>query len=113
MPEDILARMSEGDAESSNGDYTSYRSSEIAGMETDESKIMRDKIIKEEEKAVKKARLLVVVALFLCLAAVTSAIYIFASNGDQYSFELEVRNQKQASPCPYPDGAISNALSLA
>jgi hypothetical protein len=95
---DILTKMSEVDVESSNGDSTSHFF-EAPKKENDEVKQMRDRIIKDEEIAVNKARLLVVGALVLCLAAVTSAIYVFARNGDQRSFELEVSNctRKQAS----------------
>jgi hypothetical protein len=57
-------------------------------------KRMRDKIIKKEEKAVRKARILVIGAFIACATAVSVAVYKFASRADYRSFELEVRGRK-------------------
>jgi hypothetical protein len=74
----------------------------------DQDKDLRNRIIKEEEKAVKKARVLVVVALCACIIAVSSAIYVFASNGDKFSFELEVSITILLAP--YSPGIHSNLI---
>jgi hypothetical protein len=55
---------------------------------------MKDRIIKKEEKAVRSARLLVIAAVIACAVATSTAIYIFASNSDQSTFELEVSNNR-------------------
>jgi hypothetical protein len=104
---------------SSKDDYTSEelglgdsrRSQSETGDAKDRGALdddLRNRIIKEEEKAVKKARVLVVVALCACIIAVSSAIYVFASNGDQHSFELEV--SITISLAPYSHGIDSNLI---
>jgi hypothetical protein len=62
---------------------------------TQEDKEMKNRIIKREEKAVRDARLLVAAAIIACAVAVSTAIYIFASNSDQTTFELEVSNNRR------------------
>jgi fructose-1,6-bisphosphatase/inositol monophosphatase family enzyme len=59
-----------------------------------EDKQTKDRIIKKEEEAVRNARLLVAAAITACVVAVSTAVYIFASNGDQKSFDLEVSNNR-------------------
>jgi hypothetical protein len=86
--------LSSSDGGSTNGDRTATEA-----RPNDEYKEMRDNIIGDEEKDVKKARILVVVALCACIIAVSSAIYVFASNGDQFSFELEVSDRNQKLAC--------------
>jgi hypothetical protein len=54
-------------------------------------KEMRDKIIKKEEAAVRKARMIVIGGFIACATAVSVAVYKFASKADFRSFELEVR----------------------
>jgi hypothetical protein len=99
-------KLSSSDSGSKNG---GLRANETGQADSnDEYKKMRDKIIADEEKAVKKARTLVVVALCICIIAVSSAIYVFASNGDQYSFELEV--SITISLAPYSPGIHCNLI---
>jgi hypothetical protein len=62
------------------------------GDNAQEDKDMKDHIIKDEERAVRNARLLVIAAILVCAVAVTTAIYIFANKSDQDTFELEVSN---------------------
>jgi hypothetical protein len=64
--------------------------------EKQEDKEMKDRIIKREEKAVRYARLLLVAAITVCAVAVSTAIFIFASNNDQTTFELEVSMNRHA-----------------
>ena len=54
-------------------------------------KEMRDKIIKKEEKAVRRARMMVVGAFIACATAVCVTVYTFASRADFRNFDLEVR----------------------
>jgi hypothetical protein len=64
-------------------------------------KEMRNKIINKEEKNVRNARCIVIVAGLACATAVAAAINIFARQNDQATFELEVRNsgRSQIHPC--------------
>jgi hypothetical protein len=57
----------------------------------DAEKEMRNKMINKEEKNVRNARFIVIVAGIACAAAVGAAINIFAHQNDQATFELEVR----------------------
>jgi hypothetical protein len=59
-----------------------------------EDKETKDRIIKKEEEAVRNARLLVAAAIAACAVAVSTAVFMFASNGDQKSFALEVSNNR-------------------
>jgi hypothetical protein len=65
-----------------------------AGADAQEDKEMRDRIIKKEEKAVRNARLLVIVAIIACAVAVSTAIYIFSKKSDEDTFNLEVRSNR-------------------
>jgi hypothetical protein len=76
-----------------------------------EDKEMKDHIIKNEEKAVRNARLLVITAILACAVAVTTAIYIFAAKSDQDTFELEVSNNRHMHCCNIviaPDDALTH-----
>jgi hypothetical protein len=99
-------KLSTSDSGSTNGGLTATETGEADP--NDEYKKMRDKIIADEEKAVKKARTLIVVALCACIIAVSSAIYVFAAKGDKFSFELEVSNRN--SLAPYSPGINSNLI---
>jgi hypothetical protein len=81
------------------------------GELTQEDKEMKDRIIKKEEKAVRNARLLAVIA---CAVATSTAIYIFASNSDQSTFELEVSNTRHIHCCSIEHRKIptNDALTL-
>jgi hypothetical protein len=57
----------------------------------DGAKELRETVIKTEESAVNKSRILVGLAILLCAIAVTVAVYLIAKGSDQDSFELEVR----------------------
>jgi hypothetical protein len=65
----------------------------------EEEKELKDKIAKHEEKAVRKARMIVVVAFITCAVAVSVAVYKFASKADFRSFELEVRTCLEDDTC--------------
>jgi hydroxylamine reductase (hybrid-cluster protein) len=69
------------------------------GDDAQDDKEMKDRIIKTEEKAVRNARLLVIAAVIACAVAVSTAIYIFASNSDQSTFEMEVSNNRHIHCC--------------
>ena len=62
-------------------------------------KEMRDKIIKKEEKAVRRARIMVVGAFIACATAVSVTVYTFASRADFRNFELEVRRWLENDTC--------------
>jgi hypothetical protein len=79
-------------ASSSHG--TTHYGSSSQGANAECHKKMKDRIIQTEEKAVRNARLLVIVAIIACAATVSTAIYIFASKGDQTTFELEVSSDR-------------------
>ena len=64
-------------------------------------KKLRDKIIKNEEKAVRKARVIVIAAFISCATAVSVAVYKFASRADYRSFEQEVRKGLSYGFCVY------------
>jgi hypothetical protein len=84
------------------------------GELTQEDKEMKDRIIKKEEKAVRNARLLVIAAVIACAVATSTAIYIFASNSDQSTFELEVSNTRHIHCCSIEHRKIptNDALTL-
>jgi Na+/proline symporter len=67
----------------------------------DADKKMRDKMINKEEKNVRNARFIVIVAGVICAAAVGAAVNIFAHQNEQATFELEVRKtgRRQNHPC--------------
>jgi hypothetical protein len=64
--------------------------SSLQGANAEDDNKMKNRIIRTEEKAVRKARLLVIVAIITSAVAVSTAIYVFASQSDQTTFELEV-----------------------
>jgi hypothetical protein len=61
---------------------------------------IRDTIIKQEEKAVRKARCLVGFAVIVCAITVSVSVYVFAKNGDKESFELEVSFESPEAKSP-------------
>jgi hypothetical protein len=63
--------------------------SESRGTSSDDQDL-RDRIIKEEERNVRGARILVGVAFLTCAVAVTIAVYFFAKKSDTRSFEVQV-----------------------
>lgn len=58
--------------------------------ESESEKALRDRIIKQEEAAVRRARIAVIVAILAAAIAVSVSIYLFAVQSDKTSFELEV-----------------------
>jgi hypothetical protein len=81
------------------------------GGNAQEDKDMKDRIIKDEERAVRNARLLVIAAILVCAVAVTTAIYIFAKKSDEDTFELEVSNNRHIYCCSILIAA-NNVLTL-
>ena len=67
--------------------------------EDEAEKEMRDKIIKKEEKGVRRGRVIVVAAYVACATAVSVMIYTFASRADFRNFELEVRRWLEDDTC--------------
>lgn len=51
---------------------------------------LRETLIKSEEKAVRAARIFVIITVIAMTVAVSVSVYFFASGGDQYSFEIAV-----------------------
>ena len=60
-----------------------------------QTKDLRDTIIKNEEKSVRKARCLVGFAVIACAIAVSVLVYVFAKKGDLKSFELQVSFRRE------------------
>lgn len=84
-------------------------------------KEMRDKIIRREEQAVKRARIVVICAIIAAAVAVSTSIYVFAAQADYHNFELVVRvagQQFQSRPCTpsHPflqyEGYVKDIVSL-
>jgi hypothetical protein len=80
-----------------SSDHTNFHSSSsVAACDVEsgngsvQTKDLRDTIIKNEEKSVKKARRLVGFAVIACAITVSVSVYFFAKKGDQKSFELQV-----------------------
>jgi hypothetical protein len=66
-----------------------------SGTGSVQAKDLRDTIIKNEEKSVKKARRLVGFAVIACAITVSVLVYFFAKKGDQKSFELQVSFRRE------------------
>jgi hypothetical protein len=82
------------DDEDSLPSSTQPSTTRASEADAQEDKEMRDRIIKKEEKAVRNARLLVIVAIIACAVAVSTAIYIFSKKSDEDTFNLEVRSNR-------------------
>jgi hypothetical protein len=81
------------------------------GDDVQEDKDMKDRIIKTEERNVRNARLVIIAAVLSIAVAVSSAIYIFANQSDQDTFELEVSNNRRIH-CYSIDIATNDTLTL-
>jgi len=57
---------------------------------SDKDKEIHDRILKNEEKAVRRARLVVSLAVAVCAVAVSASVFRIATLHDEKSFELEV-----------------------
>jgi hypothetical protein len=83
----------EGQEDSSNG-YSTGCASSTDAMEADNTKevekAMRNKLIEQEEKAVKRARIVVILVLLISATAVSASTYLFAKQSDLESFKLAV-----------------------
>jgi hypothetical protein len=91
----------EDNGSSSNGsiyvndqDTDSYSATTVSGngrikaSEASNSNL-RDKLIKNEERAVRKSRIAVAIILLICAASVSTAVYLFAIRGEQTHFKNE------------------------
>jgi hypothetical protein len=67
----------------------------------DADKGVRNKMIKNEETNVRKARFIVIAAGIACAVAVGAAINIFAKQSEQNTFEIEVRRSGRRRSYPY------------
>jgi hypothetical protein len=63
---------------------------ESSGGSTNGEQELKNRVIKEEEKHVRRARILVGVAFLACSVAVSVAVYIFTERSDERAFESEV-----------------------
>jgi hypothetical protein len=66
-----------------------FPTGESKGTSSDEQDI-RNRIIKEEERNVRGARILVGIAFLACAVSVSVAVYFFAKESDTRSFEVQV-----------------------
>jgi hypothetical protein len=96
---------------SCSGSHHTAPDSSPDGDNAQEDKEMKDDIIKDEERAVRNARLMVIAAIIACAVAVTTAIYIFAKKSDQDTFEREVSYNRHIHCCRILI-ATNNALTL-
>ncbi len=80
------ASTSTDDIESSTGN--SNQASSTLEFERD----LKRKILQEEERNVRRAKILAGVAFIACAAAVTCGVYFSTIQSDQYAFEAEVSN---------------------
>jgi len=76
--------------EASNSTLTETRFSD-----SDKDKVLHECLVKEEERAVRRARLVVSLAVAVCAVAVSMSVFRIASRSDQKSFELNVRNSSE------------------
>ena len=56
----------------------------------DDSGDVQERLIKNEEKAVRRAKLFVGTSVFLCVVAIVLAVYFLTTSSDTRSFELAV-----------------------
>lgn len=88
----------ESDREST--DPTGVTGTESRGDRTvrsDRDRLLRERIVKSEERAVQKARLLVIATVVALTLSVSTAVYFFATKSDQASFELAVSSNQVLS----------------
>jgi hypothetical protein len=88
--EDDSKGHNEGDVDSLSSTSGSGHLPDPAPAKPAEKEI-RNKIINQEEKNVRNARCIVIVAGIACAVAVGAAINLFAHQNDKASFKLEVR----------------------
>jgi hypothetical protein len=84
----IIEVMSTASSESDPNAGTSVKS---GGADKEEEKL-RANIIQGDDKAVQWARLIVILVVVAFAFAVSTTIYIFASRGNQRSFQMQVRD---------------------
>jgi hypothetical protein len=72
----------------STDDHISLRSETQQKKENERE--LRENLIKREERAVRTARLFVIITVIAMTVAVSVSVYYFASRGDEYSFEIAV-----------------------
>lgn len=87
----ILEVMSTSSKESSNRAGSSVKN----GGADQEEKKLRAKIIQGHDTAVRWARVVVIAVVVAFAVAVSATIYVFASRGDQQSFDMQVRDDTQ------------------
>jgi hypothetical protein len=93
---EVISEEDESASQNETNDISLSSASEGSGnvqktSAKDAEKEMRYKMINKEEKNVRNARVIVIVAGLACAAAVGAAINIFAHQNDKANFELEVR----------------------
>jgi hypothetical protein len=93
---DELSAVDEGDDSAHDSDEKSVGSSaspigvSSKGGSLSEEQELKNRIIKEEETHVRRARILVGTVFIACAVAVSTAVYLFAKQSNQQSFEIEV-----------------------
>lgn len=84
-----MSSMEEGDH--SRSDHDPSGMTETTSTSADAAKELRDTVIRDEERAVRKVRYLVGTCVALCGIAVTVAVYFLGkARSDQVMFELDV-----------------------
>ncbi|CAB9524999.1 Receptor-type guanylate cyclase gcy [Seminavis robusta] len=74
---------------SSGQSATTFSNRDLERGGSDGAKELRDTVIKNEERAVKRSRCLVGTGIAICALAISIAVYLIAKRSDQSSFELE------------------------
>jgi hypothetical protein len=83
--EDINDTSSREESTARTGDKSAFQT------EGEKNKEIRDAIIRSEEAAVRKTRLLVGITVVICAVGIVLAVYFLARQSDLRSFELQVR----------------------
>ena len=92
---DELSAVDEDDSDIDSDEKSHLSTESPTGASTKEGSIseeqeIKNRVIKEEETDVRRARILVGTAFLACAVAVSVAVYLFAKKSNQESFEIEV-----------------------
>ncbi len=79
----------------STNDHESTSSSTKGSSTQDIEHDLKRKILQEEERNVRRARVLVGITLIVCAATVICGVYFFTIESDQFAFEAEVRTDEK------------------
>ena len=85
------------DSDQSSANTSDIESSTGGSRSTgDDSGDVQNRLIKNEERAVKRAKIFVGTSVFLCVVAIVLAVYFLTTSSDTRSFELAVSDVHHA-----------------